>query len=69
MKSSTLTDYTQLYNSILSSLTKDKIDQDLLISAAKKITDSIWDLSLVLDSKEKNLVNTRSTIIELINNL
>lgn len=69
MKSSILTDYTQLYNSILSSLTKDKIDQDLLINAAKKITDSIWDLSLVLDSKEKNLVNTRSTVIELINNL
>lgn len=69
MKSNVLTDYTQLYNSILSSLTKDKIDQDILISAAKKITDSIWDLSLVLDSKEKNLVNTRSTVIELINNL
>lgn len=69
MKTSIFTDYTQLYNSILFSLTKDKVDQDLLINAAKKITDSIWDLSLVLDSKEKNLVNTRSTVIEIINNL
>jgi len=69
MRSSIITDYTQLYNSILSSLTKDNVAQALSISAAKKITDSIWDLSLALSLDENNLVNTRAKVIEVINNL
>jgi len=69
MRSSIITDYTQLYNSILSSLTKDNVAQALSISAAKKITDSIWDLSLALSLNENNLVNTRARVIEVINNL
>ena len=62
-------DYTQLYNNILLSLNKDEVPQTLLINAAKKITDAIWDLCLVLDSKDTNLVNTRATVIEVINNI
>jgi len=69
MRSSIITDYTQLYNSILSSLTKDNVPQALWVSAAKKITDSIWDLSLALSLDENNLVNTRAKVIEVINNL
>jgi hypothetical protein len=69
MKLNTTTDYTHLYKNILSSLAKDKFSESLSVAAAKKITDCIWDILLVFDSEQKNLVNTRAKVIEYINNL
>jgi hypothetical protein len=58
--------YTDIYNSILSSLRSDLVEEKNSIVTAKRLTDAIWDLHLVLNSGTNQLNNTVENVKNII---
>ena len=61
--------YTEIYNKIFSSIQEDNFPQENQVWAAKRVTDALWQISLMLNSKQSgDLNNTVSSIKHIVNN-
>lgn len=60
--------YTEIYNSILSSLKSDLVEQNVALATAKRLTDAIWDLHLVLNTGSASYSNTIDNVKSLVEN-
>jgi hypothetical protein len=60
--------YTEIYNSILLSLRNDLVEEKVAIVTAKRLTDAVWDLHLVLNTDSDSLNNTVKNIKGILEN-
>lgn len=60
--------YTEIYNDILSALRDDNVDHLISVVTAKRLSDAVWDLHLVLNSGKEILNTTSSTVKDIIKN-
>jgi hypothetical protein len=60
--------YTEIYNSIFVSLRSDLVEEKTAIVTAKRLTDAIWDLHLVLNTGEHSLSNTVGNVKNILEN-
>ena len=59
-------EYTEIYQSLHETLKIDKLDPKTAITTAKRLTDAIWDLHLVLNTGDKSLENTVSKVKHIV---
>jgi hypothetical protein len=60
--------YTEIYNSILTSLRSDLVEEKTAIVTAKRLTDAVWDLHLVLNTGGNSLNNTVENVKGILEN-
>lgn len=60
--------YTEIYESLYETLKADKIDEKIAVTTAKRLTDAIWDLHLVLNTGSQLLKNTTNEVENIIHN-
>lgn len=59
-------EYTEIYESLYETLKSDKLDPKTAVTMAKRLTDAIWDLHLVLNTGDKLLKNTIDEVENVI---
>lgn len=60
--------YTEIYESLFETLKTDNLDPKIAVTTAKRLTDAIWDLHLVLNTGPDSLKNTINEVENIIRN-
>ena len=60
--------YTEIYDSLYETLKNDSLDPKIAVVTAKRLTDAIWDLHLVLNTGPDSLKNTVNEVENIIHN-
>lgn len=58
--------YTEIFESLYDTLKNDKLDPKIAVVTAKRLTDAIWDLHLVLNTGNDSLKNTINEVENII---
>jgi len=58
--------YTEIYESLYETLKTDNLDPKIAVTTAKRLTDAIWDLHLVLNTGSDSLKNTINEVENII---
>lgn len=62
-----ISQYTDIYRIIYSSMQVDGISADVAKSSARRVTDAVWDLHLCLNFGSNNLEETIESVKNIIN--
>lgn len=60
--------YTEIYESLYETLKTDNLDPKIAVTTAKRLTDAIWDLHLVLNTGPESFKNTTNEVENIIHN-
>jgi hypothetical protein len=60
--------YTKIYSNLYETLKNDNLDSKIAVTTAKRLTDAIWELYLVLNARHDVLKNTVDEVKKIINN-
>lgn len=60
--------YTEIYDSLYETLKNDNLDPKIAVVTAKRLTDAIWDLHLILNTGPDSLKNTVNEVESIIHN-